>query len=73
MPSLIRSVSYRVVILNHLLIIWQFHDYIRNIPLTQFTLQTLLLIQAKDMITLVNQFAADIEEKKGTITEDEVW
>ena len=25
------------------------------------------------MISLVNQFAADIEEKKGTITEDEVW
>ena len=25
------------------------------------------------MITLVNQFAADIEDKKGSITEDEVW
>lgn len=28
--------------------------------------------QAKDMITLVNQFAANVEEKKGSITEDEV-
>ncbi|XP_065886367.1 vacuolar protein-sorting-associated protein 36-like [Dysidea avara] len=30
-----------------------------------------LIDKAKDMISLVNQFAADIEEKKGTITEDE--
>ena len=28
--------------------------------------------QAKDMITLVNQFAANIEEKKGSVTDDEV-
>ena len=30
------------------------------------------MLQAKDMITLVNQFAANIEEKKGNVTEDEV-
>ena len=30
------------------------------------------MLQAKEMITLVNQFAANIEEKKGNVTEDEV-
>lgn len=28
--------------------------------------------QAKDMITLVNKFAAKLEDKKGSLTEDEV-
>ena len=28
--------------------------------------------QAKDMITLVNKFAAKLEDKKGALTEDEV-
>ena len=31
-----------------------------------------MLLQAKDMVGLVNKFAAKIEEKKGTVTEDEV-
>lgn len=30
-----------------------------------------LIDKAKDMIALVNQFAANIEEKKGSVTEDE--
>lgn len=29
-------------------------------------------LQAKDMVGLVNKFAAKIEEKKGSLTEDEV-
>lgn len=28
--------------------------------------------QAKDMVGLVNKFAAKLEEKKGSLTEDEV-
>ena len=32
----------------------------------------LAAIQAKDMVGLVNKFAAKIEEKKGTVSEDEV-
>lgn len=28
--------------------------------------------QAKDMVSLVNKFAAKIEEKKGALSEDEV-
>ena len=30
------------------------------------------MLKAKDMVSLVNKFAAKIEEKKGTVTEDEV-
>ena len=33
---------------------------------------TLMLLQAKDMVTMVNKFATMIEEKKGAVTEDEV-
>ena len=33
---------------------------------------TFLLPQAKDMVGLVNKFAAKIEEKKGSLSEDEV-
>ena len=29
-------------------------------------------MQAKDMVTMVNKFAARIEEKKGSLSEDEV-
>ena len=31
------------------------------------------VVQAKDMVGLVNKFAAKLEEKKGSLTEDEVW
>ena len=30
------------------------------------------MLKAKEMITLVNQFIANIEEKKGNVTKDEV-
>ncbi len=33
---------------------------------------TFLLPQAKNMVGLVNKFAAKIEEKKGSLSEDEV-
>ena len=36
-----------------------------------FTL-SLLCVQAKDMVCLVNKFAAKVEEKKGALSEDEV-
>ena len=29
-------------------------------------------VQAKDMVSLVNKFAAKVEEKKGALSEDEV-
>ena len=32
----------------------------------------LAVLQAKDMVSLVNKFAAKVEEKKGTLSEDEV-
>ena len=33
---------------------------------------TCIMLKAKDMVGLVNKFATKIEEKKGTVTEDEV-
>lgn len=31
-----------------------------------------VVVQARDMVGLVNKFAAKLEEKKGSLTEDEV-
>lgn len=36
------------------------------------TAYTLLLVKAKDMVGLVNKFAAKMEDKKGSVSEDEV-